>query len=665
MRHALSILCFASLLSTSGAAVAQPTGDATDLPITRAVLFTSGVGYFEHSGAVDGDATVRLMFRTEQINDVLKSMVLMDLDGGSAATVAYASKEPIERALASFGVDISDDPTLPRLLTQLRGAEITVDSVQGRILTVEEQTRVIGQPEAKVTEHVLRLVTGDGIQSIPLSSVQKLQLKDSKLQGELNDALLLLIGARDTDRKPVDVRFTGKGRRRVRIGYLIESPVWKTSYRLDLSDKPLVQGWAIVENATDNDWKDISLALVSGQPISFEMDLYTQWYVDRPQVKPQLAAGVRPQVYEEGLARQEKMQELDQLARAPQLAREQLKQLRDVEERKAFAPTDSVATAGSVGELFRFDIKHPVSMARRRSAMLPIVSGEIKAEKVSIYNQSVKADHPLHGVWLTNSTGVKLPAGPITVFDGGTYAGDAQIGHLSPGDKRLLSYAVDLAVKVDPSQQSASRLTAAKIVQGVLQLSRLNTWNQVYTIKNNADGKRTLIIEHPFDADRELVAPESFEEKTPEVYRFRVPIDADTAGKFEVRTQQVTQQVVHLMKASEDSFLSYAKSGEIAPAVRNALMKAAQLKRELEQRKQMLSQLEAQKQQIETGQERLRKNIEAVGRDSELGKRYISKLGEEEDQLESFAMRIGEAQQQVNAKQKELDDYLSGLTVGP
>jgi hypothetical protein len=669
-----------------------------DLPVTRAVLFHSGVGYFEHRGSVDGDATLRLMFKERQINDVLKSMVLIDEGGGAVSTVTYPSNEPLNRALASFSVDLSTNPPLNELLNQLRGATVTVmapESITGKILGVEKRESVSGNPAIKTTDWILRLVTDKGIRSVNLTTIDTLTLADEKLQDEMNKALGLLVQSRDQDTKPVEIRFTGKGKRNVRVGYIVETPVWKTSYRLDLGlkaeDKPLLQGWAIVENTTDNDWKQVDLSLVSGQPISFVQDLYMPLYASRPVVQPELYASLMPQRYERGIDARAADKPLAEQNTEREMAKRQLafraaapaaapagsslsvhgangfaaaKQTDALVRLSLADGVQSVATAEKLAELFRFTIQSPVDLTRRRSSMLPIVNTAVAAERVSIYNQSVMARSPLNGVYLTNNTGMKLLGGPVTVFDGGAYAGDAQIGHLSQNEKRLLSYAVDLAVTVDPSVTSNTRITAAKIVKGVLQLTQVDEFTHVYKISSKADAKRAIIIEHPFVNGRKLVEPASFEEKTPEVYRFRTELEAGGAGKFTVREQQVNTQLLAMLDYAPETLIQFARSGEIDPKVRDAIAQAvtlkqqqADLQRQLEQRKQELATLQS-------GQERLRENIRSVGTDSPLGKRYVTKLATEEDLIEKLQSQIDTLTQQAQAKQKELSDYLAKLSVG-
>ena len=302
----------ASLFAADEAPATQPAKQA-DVPVKAVVLFSSGVGYFEHYGTVTGDGSTELRFKTQQINDILKSLVLQDMDGGKVSTVTYPSQDPIEKTLKSFQVDITDNPPLADLLNQLRGAKLTISrtdgsSPSGVVLGVEKRTKGGGDDKHPPVEvSVLNLISGGQIQSITMDdSIVRIALDDPSLQDELSKALEALAQARDQDKKPVTINFRGDGERHVRIGYVVETPIWKTSYRLILGagaqDTPKLLGWAIVENQTDNDWNGIQLSLVSGRPISFVQDLYQPLYIPRPVVQPELYASLNPQTYEGGMS---------------------------------------------------------------------------------------------------------------------------------------------------------------------------------------------------------------------------------------------------------------------------------------------------------------------------------------------------------------------------
>ncbi len=674
-------------LACLGLAAAGFAGEA-GVPVTKVTAFSSGVAYFEHNGQVSGNAEVVLKFKTDQINDLLKSLIVLDLGGGEVAGVNYASRDPLTRALKSFGVDISGEPTLGQLLKQVRGADVTVstpDKISGKVLGVETKSRQILTSNTLVQQEYLTLLTAEGIKCISLDTVGSITLADEKLNGELGKALALLVESRDANSKPVQINFTGKGERPVRIGYISEAPVWRTSYRLVLGEEKkeegTLQGWAIVENTSDFDWEKVDLTLVSGRPISFIMDLYTALYVPRPVVQPELYASLRPQQYDEGM-KEEKAVALHAATRANFAARAAAPppaparagamkgeggdrdQLAQQSYQEALQRgVESAATAKVVGELFSYRIKAPVTLPRRKSAMLPIVNQTVKARKVSIYNQAALATNPLNGFWLHNDTGLSLLAGPVTVFDGGTYAGDAQIGNLSPAEKRLLSYAIDLKVVVDPSNAQSEQIVSAKIVRGVLQCTRKHEFTQTYLIKNKADQERTVVVEHPFAANRKLIEPAEPLEKTPQVYRFETKVPAATAGKFVVREEQVEGQSIEIMPSDIGQLQFYSTNGQIPPKVRAALTEAIGRKQALAQAQRELAELEQRVQAIRKEQGDVRANMGALDHNSQSFQRFEKKLLDLETQVETLQKQIEDKRAAVNTARTGLEEYLGKLSV--
>src|SRR3954468_16871782 len=284
------------------------------LPIAQVVLYSSGVGYFQRAGTVEGDARVDLTFPAQDVNDLLKSMVLRDLDGGHVSAVSYDSNAPVERTLRSFALNLTDNPGLAELLNQARGEKVEVPmqhaaagrpaSLPGTVVGVEKQQQPVGK-DATVEVALLNLWCADGLRSLKLSEVQRVRLLSPVLEGELRKALEALAQSHDAQKKAVTLRFEGEGKRKVRVGYVVENPLWKTSYRLVLDKKegkPFLQAWAVVDNPSDEDWRDVRMALVSGRPISFRMDLYTLLFVPRPVVEPELFASLRPPTYSGDLA---------------------------------------------------------------------------------------------------------------------------------------------------------------------------------------------------------------------------------------------------------------------------------------------------------------------------------------------------------------------------
>lgn len=709
------------------AADAPPADGQANVPVREVVLFSSGVGYFEHFGQVNGNSATVLRFKSEQINDILKSLVLQDLDKGTVSAVTYPSQGPLERTLRSFQIDLTSNPALSDLLNQLRGARVTVTlaqgarQVQGTVLGVEKQQRPSGDKDhpQMIDVQVVNLVSDTGIQPVELAQVSDVRIEDAELRRELAQALAALSQARDKDKKPVEIHFAGQGERRVRIGYVVETPVWKTSYRLILpgpgegpatrpaegegtseqqkkdkaqaAQEGSLQGWAIVENQTDSDWKDVQLSLVSGRPISFIQDLYQPLYIPRPVVQPELYASLRPQTYEGGIDAAKKPEELqlreaveqstaaakppvygERMARriggaAGGLAAAPAPAAADRAELGVINPTasvSSVASAAKVGELFQYTVGN-VSIARQQSAMLPIVTDPIHAEKLSIYNQSVMPNNPLLGARLKNTTGKYLLQGPITVIAGGSYAGDASLGDVPPGQERLISYGVDQEVTVHASDNTqTNKLLTGKIVKGVLWLTYKQTFSQDYTAEDKSENAKTLLIEAPKHAGWTLLEPKKPIETTDALYRFEGHLEPHHPSKLTVREEHTQMQEMAILPMDVTAVAAYARTGEIPQPVKDALGKAAQLKGALVDTQRQIQEAQQKLSEITAEQSRIRENMKAVSQSSDYYKRLLTELDAQETTIQDQHKQVADLQKQQDRQQKELEDYLANLSVG-
>ncbi|HKT08775.1 MAG TPA: hypothetical protein VJR24_12820 [Gemmatimonadaceae bacterium] len=677
-----------SRFAAAQTSVAAPA--TAQVPVTKVVLFSSGVGYFEHSGSVTGNSSTQLRFKTSQINDILKSLVLQDQDGGRVGAITYPSQDPLAKTLKSFQVDITQNPSLAQLLNQLRGAHVTVqrqtEKLSGIILGVETRDKG-GEKSDSFAVPVLNLLTGATIRAVELPSITNLTLDDPQLEEELTRALGALVQARDQDQKPVTINFTGTGERRVRIGYVVETPVWKTSYRLLLGDKEKfgkLQGWAIIENQTESDWNHVSLSLVSGRPISFVMDLYQPLYATRPTVVPEMYTGLRPQLYEGATAADSARVQMkagpggvglrgrigyDQNGRPMPLALDEVV----VTGQSTASPLDAaasvqaVASAARLGALFQYTVPD-VTLARQKSAMLPIITDSVGVERVSIYNASVLRPYPLNGVLLENTTGKHLLQGPVTVLDKGVYAGDARIDDVPPGQQRLLSYGIDLDMLVDDtkSTQNTTVLTA-KIDKGVLTVSRKLVSSQEYAADNKTNNDKILVIERPRRSGWNLVDTQKPFETTPDVYRFKGTAVAHKVTVLTVNEEFVTNETIMLASAALDQLVFYSRTGsgagDIPQRVRDALGKAIQLKQSIADVEADINAHTQRVGEITAEQGRMRENMKAVAQSTEYYNRLLAKLNEQESSIESLQKERDALTAKRDALSHELDEYLSGLTV--
>ena len=672
----------------------QPVNQAASVPVKAVVLYSSGVGYFEHYGLVKGAGSTELRFKTQQINDILKSLVLQDLDGGKVTTISYPSQDPIAKTLRSFQIDITSNPSLGELLNQIRGAKVKVslgaESAAGIILGLEKKQKPSGD-KATVEVWVMNLINEGTIRAVELDQVTMLVLEDKQLQDELGKALLALSQARDQDKKPVTINFTGDGERHVRVGYVVETPIWKTSYRLLLSDKASqLQGWAIVENQTDNDWNDVQLSLVSGRPISFIQDLYQPLYVPRPTVKPELFASLSPQTYEGGMELRGQVDqfatEMPQQKQAMQQAAAAPMSLASVSRAKnraaggmgggggafagepamdAAASVSSVASAAKIGELFQYTVGS-VSLPRQRSAMIPIITDPVDVERLSIYNQSVLPRNPLNGARVKNTTGKHLLAGPITVLDGSSYAGDASIDNVPPGQERLVSFGVDLQVVVDATKNTTvSAIQTGRIVKGVVHLTRKNIFTQDYVADNKGDKDKALIIEHPIRHGWKLVETDAPVETTESLYRFKGKVAAaGKASKLTVKEEIVQSEQFAILPSDVGQLDFYSKQGEIPQKVRDVLMKAMQMKAAMIDTQRLMDDQTRRVAQITSEQQRIRDNMKTVAPNTEYSNRLLKKLNDQENQIEKLQTELDDSRGTFEKQRRELETYLTGMNVG-
>jgi hypothetical protein len=688
----------------------QDLKPAVSLPITRVVLFNSGVGYFSRSGDIENEARVDLTFPETDVNDLLKSMVLEDFGKGRISAVSYDSREPIARTLSSFAVNLNGNPTFSSIVNQLRGERIEVavsptatnqpGKLTGTIVGIEKQKVPAGNAINEV--EVLNMWCAEGMRAIKFGDIQSLRFSNPIIESEFRRALEVLALSHDSQKKAVQLYFTGEGRRKVQVGYVVEAPIWKTSYRLMMADKekPYLQGWAMVENPTDEDWSNVKMALVSGRPISFKMDLYNPLYVDRPVVEPELFASLRPVTYRGGFGNEDELARLQPESRQLNagvgggslntLKRDQQKLSNqankaqnndiaglvqnqgfqrnaavDLAQRIETGGVQSAATAGSLGDFFQYVIDHPVTLTRQKSAMLPIVGKNVEGARVSIYNERVQVKHPLLGLRMKNTSGAHLNQGPITVFEGNTYAGDTRVLDVQPNEERLLSYAIDLGTEVDPKAGAgAQKITSVKAVKGIVTTVTKVTDEKTYKIVNRSQTDRTLLIEHPNRTAQQfkLVDTDKPVENTPEVYRFQTPIKAGETKSFTVKEQRDVTATIQLTNGAENQIRYFISLSEASPALKQKLEDALKIKGEWDGVQRELNQIVADLNRLNADQERIRKNLRETPKDAEVYDTYLKKLSAQEKEIDALTAKQKKFMDDEFKARKKYEDYLANLS---
>jgi hypothetical protein len=686
--------------TAAGTAKDDPAPDAARagaLPIGRVILYSSGVGYFQRSGKVQGNARVDLSFPAQDINDLLKSLVLRDLGGGQVSAVSYDSHDPVEKTLQSFAINLNGNPSLTAILNQARGEKVEVvlqqanaaqpGSLTGAIVGVETQHQKANK-DAVADAEVLNLWCAEGLREVKLADVQRVRFLSPILEGEVRKALEALALGHDAQKKTVSLSFTGQGERDVRVGYVTESPVWKTSYRLVLNKegKPYLQGWAIVENPSDEDWSDVGMALISGRPISFRMDLYQPLYAPRPLVEPELFASLRPPTYNSAMEKQAQGQAANRPAMTPPappmampmggaVAKDAAWAFRAGDQKKAelsdmeasIAPNQGVqsaATASQLGDYFQYVLDQPVSLARQKSALLPIVNKEIEAKRVSIYNERTHAKFPLLGLQFKNTTGLHLMQGPITVFEGASYAGDSRVLDVQPKEERLLSYAVDLGTEVEAVNDNPRHtLTKVKAVKGLLYATTRQVEGKTYRARNRSEQERTLLIEHPYRADFRLVSKDQPAERARDVYRFELKLPAGQSASETVTEEHDITTTVALTNADENGIRVFLQSDVTSPRVKAALRQALDLKGKVDGTRQELAHASQQLADIERDQQRIRANLKETPPDAAAYKKYLTKLDTQETEVDRLRDQIKKLQADELVQRTSYETFLANLDI--
>jgi hypothetical protein len=451
----------------------------------------------------------------------------------------------------------------------------------------------------------------------------------------------------------------------------------------------------MVENPTDEDWTNVKMALVSGRPISFKMDLYNPLYINRPTVEPELFASLRPVTYSGGFKGDEKSASKKQDKAAEQLQ----KALRagdadmpngrlgraegkdgmrlagtagidpsgaaDLARRIETGTVGNAATAGALGDFFQYVIDHPVSLNRQKSALLPIVGKDIEGSRVSIYNPGVQAKHPLLGLRFKNTSGAHLNQGPITVFEGNVYAGDTRVLDVQPNEERLLSYAIDLGTEVDPKAGAgAQKITSVKAVRGIVTTVTKVTDEKTYRIVNRSQTDRTLLIEHPNRTSQQfkLVNTEKPVEDTPEVYRFQTPVKAGETKSFTVKEERDVTTSIALTNGAENQIRYFISLSEASAALKQKLEQALKIKSDWDVQVRELNQVNVDLQRLNADQDRIRKNLRETPKDAEVYQTYLKKLSDQEKEIDGLTAKQKKLMADEFAARKKYEDYLANIS---
>jgi hypothetical protein len=681
-----------------GAAVAVPA----ELPVTQVVLYKHGVGFFERAGTLGPGESARLDFDAAEMNDVLKSLTI-DERGGKISGLRYDSLDPLSHTLAQFPFQIGGAQPLSGMLDQLKGARLELkfgnDTVSGVIVNAREIPASQNQP---AREQLTLMLDSGELRNLDLSAAAGIRFSEAQLQQQFKDYLAALATARSKERRSVYIDSSDAKERQVTASYMVPAPVWKSSYRLILPDsgKPVLEGWAIVDNTSGEDWTKVRLALVSGRPISFISQLYAPRYVSRPTAELPEDAAARPVLHAGGYddkeaggvaepvdspragqtLNQNMIADLSIVGRdAAQLMKimpgaargsRAAKSTAETMEMQAPAPMASPssivagASADAVGELFEYRIAQPVTIRKNESAMLPFLQEAIDTRKLLIWSDR-SSEHPTNAAELINSTGKVLDGGPVTVYDGGAYGGEALMETLKAGDKRLISYAVDLGTRITTAFNSKTAVVREiHLNRGVLTTKSATEETATYTARNVDQKAKTLVIEHPLRTGYTLLNQKPME-KTADNYRFEVSLAAGATKTFAVSEEHVFDSSYAITNVTPDFLLTYVHNRDLNEAGRKQLGRIASQKQQIAENSAAIDDTQSQVRDLGTDEDRLRRNIESLNRVSGQQQQvqdYARQLSTLELKLTALRDHQAELQKKKTALQHELDEMIASLS---
>jgi len=757
---------------TEAVATAETVG--AKLPVRRVVLYKNGVGYFEHLGRVRGNQTLNIDFTSGQLNDVLSSLTVLDLGGGRITAVNYNSEAPLAKRLSALRLPLGEQTTVNQFLTAMRGARLEVRSgagtITGRLLSVEHKSRATKEGIMAPYDEVSLITDSGEVRTAELGAATSVRLAERDLNQEVGRYLELIASTRSQDLRRMTISSTGAGERQVYVSYISEVPLWKTTYRIVMPSKatakPLLQGWAIVDNTVGEDWENVELSLVAGAPQSFIQQLSQPYYSRRPvvplpesvQLEPQThaatlipgngtltgnvtdasgaaVANATVRVYDtnnnlvatvnsddsgdyevsglpDGNYRIEVSQagfrtyaENDvavtggeetskdvalqvgatsmtvEVAAAPAGPGPKSRSMApgagaNAETSFLMVPQPGVlnntraaqqaaAQAQELGDLYEYKLKQPVTIRKNQSALVPILQSDITAEKVSLWSEAAGRPQPLLAIWLTNSSGLTLDGGSFTVLEEETFAGEGLVDPVKPGEKRLLSYAADLGVRVNAQSQSHSEpVTRVRISRGVMVLTSELRDQKTYTIRNEDTHPRTVVIEHPHRPEYKLAKDLEPAETTAAIYRFRVHVEPKETKSFTVNEAKPLETRYVINNLTDDQITLFVRQRTINPEIEVALRKIlaqkgviAGLDRELQARRD-------ETKRIFDDQQRLRENMKALKGSAEekaLLQRYTKELDDEESRLDAIRKETADLEAKRAQAQEELNRMIEEL----
>jgi hypothetical protein len=672
------------------------------LKVKKVIIFKHGVSYYILEGNLKGSDKFELEFNIDEMDDVLKSLFVLDTsDKGYISSISYDAALDTSQLLKSIMLNIPDINSFTSLISQIKGAKVNITisgnkNLSGTIIGIEETEKIIKND--KVIDKILILLEdNDLISKHPFEEIKSVDISNEEIKKDLKFFLNTVIAGKKKDAKKIVINCESGGKddleRNIFVSYIRESPIWKTSYRLIMSveqateEKCLLSGWSLIENTTNQDWEDIELTLVAGMPVSFKYEFYRPIFIQRPVIKPPKVLSAQPTEIEEGL----EIERYEDYAMAEAEARPAAKMMKRAASRPPPAPAGgamrglaSIMSDEAVydkfkaqtkiqtkdlGELFEYNISNLVSIKRKQSALVPILTEVIKAKRVLLYNKTEHDKNPNVCLEITNNTDLTLERGPVTIIYDDNLAGEAIIPFLNKDDTRLLNYAVEQAVIITHEEKSENK-SVHKVTFGGAHANEWYYTNRMtfYKINNKTNEEKQLYLDHPKTLGYEFIEKPIEPEETANYWRFKLTLKPKTAIKFNLKEQREFSSSYYLWNWSKEDYMKkvsfYIKQNFIDTKLENELNEIADLISKFNELKDKQEKLYQERDMMTEEQNRLRENISVLGNDNQsatLRERYIKKLSDQESRYETISSDLKTLDKEILKLNKTIDAKMNKL----
>ncbi|HEX3569609.1 MAG TPA: DUF4139 domain-containing protein [Acidobacteriaceae bacterium] len=684
-----------------------PEAAASQLPVTRVSLYKNGVGFFEHSGRVTGNQPVTIDFTTSQLNDVLQSLTAIDLNGGRIAGADYNSTTPLEQQLKALPLALGEQPTAIEFYNAIRGARVEVHSgavsTTGRLLNIETSETPEADSKPSGEKRLITVVSDSGeVRTVELTPATSVRLLDTALHTDVSRYLQLLASTRNQGLRHLTLQANGTGARELHVSYISEVPIWKSTYRILFTEAKspkqtaTLQGWSVVDNTTGSDWNNVQLSLIAGAPQSFIQPLSVPYYSRRPEVPLPQEAQLSPQTHDSGEVAND-MQMFNgngPLAKAQAAPAAGLSAYGSINgltsgsgsgigagsgsnfggglrrvgggvnmafEQAAVDSLRTNATTAAFDDYFAYNLTDPITIRKNESALVPILQTKVDAERVTLWSQQQPT--PLRALWITNTSNLTLDRGSFTIVENGSFGGEGLLDPIHPSEKRLLSYAVDQAIRITPDYtHNTQRVNRISISKGVLKQRSVDITEVEYIIHNAAADARTVVLERPVRNGWTVDSDPKPVETTGTVNRFRVEVQPNQSVRLHIGERHPGVINYQLTNLNDNQFTFILSQTGNNPALRQALEPILAARRHIAEVQGDVDKINVRLTTLRSDEDRQRANVTALNNaDRTARERFVHDLNATEDQIAAAQKDLATAQANLDAVKADLANKIESL----